>query len=805
MSHPAIQKLFNLFKVKRHWPWALLFLAGCASVSITHFDPLESLYGKASVKNRFVASHSDLGQQYLEDIQPIMESRCVVCHGCYDAPCQLKLSSPDGIDRGASLDKVYDGTRLLALEPTRLGIDANSTFEWRLKGFHPVLNERSQTPQINLQASLMYRFLEQKQNHPLPGNKLLGDEFKLGTQRQDQCSTLEQFDEFAQDNPLSGMPYGLPALNKQEHKKVVSWLKSGAAMSFKPELEKTYLDKIKTWETFLNQDGFKHQLAARYIYEHTYLANFYFSELAPKNKQGKLAPKEYFRLVRSATPPGFAINPINTRRPYNDPEVSRVYYRLQRVEESILNKTHMPYELSAEKLKWMQDLFITPDYEIETLPSYEPEVAANPFIAFHDLPVTSRYRFMLEEAQFIIQGFIKGPVCRGQIALNVIDDHFWVFFTNPENQTEKLADFLAKQSSNLTLPGEKQSNATIVKNWVELSLAHNKYLTNKQAFDSEHIAPQTQDLNVIWDGYGHNDNAALTIFRHFDSSTVLKGLVGQEPKTAWVIDYPLLERIHYLLVAEFDVFGNVGHQLNTRLYMDFLRMEGEANFLGLLPAQERKKLWQHWYRNSDEQVKEFIFGPKVNLEQDSNIQYQSDNPKTEVLNLLKNKLGKLAKSKYNLEYSKGALNQQHAKLAALQTTPALAASIMPEIGILSVQGKHGLKLYTLLRNSGHSNIDSLLFEDNNRLPEEDYLTITAGIAGPYPAAFWHIKESQILSFIKAVVSLKTEKDYELLMDKYAIRRTNPDFWQHSDKVHAQFKQDEPLESGLLDYNRLENR
>ncbi len=59
------------------------------------------------------------------------------------------------------------------------------------------------------------------------------------------------------------------------------------------------------------------------------------------------------------------------------------------------------------------------------------------------------------------------------------------------------------------------------------------------------------------------------------------------PKTAWVIDYSLLERIHYLLVAGFDVFGNVAHQLETRLYMDFLRMEGEQNFLFFLPPDER--------------------------------------------------------------------------------------------------------------------------------------------------------------------------------------------------------------------------
>ena len=42
------------------------------------------------------------------------------------------------------------------------------------------------------------------------------------------------------------------------------------------------------------------------------------------------------------------------------------------------------------------------------------------------LPVRSRYRFMLEEAQFTLMGFIKGPVCRGQVALDVIEDRFWI-------------------------------------------------------------------------------------------------------------------------------------------------------------------------------------------------------------------------------------------------------------------------------------------------------------------------------------------------------------------------------------------
>ena len=63
------------------------------------------------------------------------------------------------------------------------------------------------------------------------------------------------------------------------------------------------------------------------------------------------------------------------------------------------------------------------------LPSWEPLIASNPFKAFKDIPPRSRYEFLLDDARYFIEGFIKGPVCRGMIALNVIEDQFWVAFS----------------------------------------------------------------------------------------------------------------------------------------------------------------------------------------------------------------------------------------------------------------------------------------------------------------------------------------------------------------------------------------
>jgi len=39
----------------------------------------------------------------------------------------------------------------------------------------------------------------------------------------------------------------------------------------------------------------------------------------------------------------------------------------------------------------------------------------------------------------------------------------------------------------------------------------------------------------------------------------------------------------------------------------------------------------------------------------------------------------------------------------------------------------------------------------------------------------------------------------------AARRTSGDFWSHSDRLHQAYRRAAPIDSGLFDDNRLENR
>src|SRR5262252_5180920 len=104
-----------------------LVLIGCAAVVRNHLD---SFYGPADPQ-RYASPAPDPGNTW-QSAKQVFDRRCVLCHACYDAPCQLNLASFEGIARGGNKANVY-ATRLRADEPTRLFSDAHFPAEWRKK------------------------------------------------------------------------------------------------------------------------------------------------------------------------------------------------------------------------------------------------------------------------------------------------------------------------------------------------------------------------------------------------------------------------------------------------------------------------------------------------------------------------------------------------------------------------------------------------------------------------------------------------------------------------------------------------
>jgi hypothetical protein len=96
---------------------------------------------------------------FLDEVKPVLDSRCVVCHSCYNAACQLKMSSFEGLDRGGSQEAVYSSARLSPQAPTRLFVDAQTTEQWRGLGFHSVTASTGEGPE---DKSIMAYFLDAK-------------------------------------------------------------------------------------------------------------------------------------------------------------------------------------------------------------------------------------------------------------------------------------------------------------------------------------------------------------------------------------------------------------------------------------------------------------------------------------------------------------------------------------------------------------------------------------------------------------------------------------------------------------------
>lgn len=239
----------------------------------------------------------------------------------------------------------------------------------------------------------------------------------------------------------------MPELSNSEHDLLVTWLEKGAQTSDIAPLSQDEKRNIAQWEYFFNGDSFKQQLTSRYLYEHLFLNHLYF----PSDPD----TLRFFKLVRSATPPGEEIALIATRRPYDDPNVDRVYYRITPVRSTIVDKTHMPYLLDQARFnKWDQ-------------------------------------------------WFIKGPVCRGQLALNVINDHFWVFFVDPQTADNPKDELFALLRNHI---GSNISQRYDVTNSKLMNTSHTllKTIDTIQGSGLQHL-PQIITVKIIADADNHSE------------------------------------------------------------------------------------------------------------------------------------------------------------------------------------------------------------------------------------------------------------------------------------------------------------
>lgn len=734
---------------------------------------------------------------YTRDIQPIFTEKCVACHACYDSACQLNLGSGEGAARGASKIPVYDGERSKAQTPTRLFYDASGKHAWQGMGFYSVLDAQGS------QAALMARMLELGHKTPLQPNAKLPEDIVLGLNRENMCAQPVEFDGYAKAHPREGMPLAVTGLTDQQYQTLQRWLASGAPIDeqgLAPSAKEAM--QVLQWENLLNAPGARESLVARWLFEHWFLAHIYF-------EGGE--PGHFFQWVRSRTPSGQPIDLINTRRPNDDPG-TQVYYRLWPVQGVIVHKTHITYPLSAAKMARVKTLFYSGDYQVSALPGYGPGRRANPFETFEAIPAKARYQFMLDNAEYFVRTFIRGPVCRGQIATDVIRDNFWALFQAPEHDLY-ITDpaYRGQATPLLAMPGQNDDVGSVLSLWLAYRDKRNEYEILRR--DSYADAPPPS-WSTLWAG---NDNALLSIFRHFDSASVTKGLIGEVPQTMWLFDYPLLERTYYQLAVNFDVFGNVSHQAQTRLYFDLIRNGAEQNFLRLMPAGTREDFLDDWYQNSGK-FKMWLDYESIDDDKASALTLDEKDPKRDFANQLLSRYGDLNARPDPINRCDGAycsrpnidpaLQNAEQALSRLVSRPAAGMRVidlLPEATMLRIQAPSGKRVfYSMLRNRAHSNVAFLLGESLRYQPGLDTLTIYPGVLSSYPNFMFNIPAEQVPAFVAEMENAKDAHRFEKIVERWGIRRSHPQFWQYFHDQTQYILETDPKEAGVLDMNRYEN-
>jgi len=721
----------------------------------------------------------------------------------------LKLSSAEGVLRGATKKPVYDAARLKAMAPTRLGIDAATAAEWREKGFYSAFNDQGGPLHNNLEYSLLYNMIKLGRDHPLAENDTVPEDIELGLSRKNSCPRPDEFDDYAQQKPLQGMPLAMAGLEAAEYQTLRQWILEGAVIDQGPVILTPQEQlQVNQWETFFNLPGLKNRLVSRYLYEHLFLAHLYFENTDPES---------FFELVRSSTPSGEPVRVIPTVRPDEDPG-QPFFYRLRKIDSTIVHKTHITYPLSDAKLAYWRELFLVPDWDIEQLPAYTQGNAVNPFLTFAAIPARARYRFLLDSAHYFVMTFIRGPVCRGQVATDVIDDQFFVLFQDPDADLSVTdPSYLARIQPYLKLTPINERVVQLLPNWELRKHDRDQYIRLRGAA-YRNRQPKGPSLQDIWDGGdGGNDNAALTVFRNFDNAMVSKGFVGAIPKTLWVMDFPMLEQTYYELVVNYNVFGSAAHQAETRLYFDLIRSGGENNFLHFMPADVRTAMRESWYRSKRGAKKVLDDYVVVNEDLPVQIDYRSSDPKSEFVTRVSARLGpqtvppdvlnRCARPPCYRAAATTAQRQVEAVLQTLTSTPASDAAMkfvdfMPDVSFVRVNVGNPDKdlAYTLIRNKAHTNVALLLNEEKRREPEKDTLTAYGGLLGSYPNFIFSVPLDRIGEFAADLTSVQTREQFTEVVGRYGFSRTNPAIWTNFQWFVDYMRRTRPIQ-GVYDLNR----
>jgi hypothetical protein len=728
---------------------------------------------------------------YVADIQPIFNRRCIACHGCLGSPCNVKLDSFRGVERGGFGVNPYSSH--IDASP-RVDMDlVQTTAEWRQRGFYPIL-AREGASSSRLDSSLLYKMVEAGYQHNQPGFSREAVTPLYARRYEHHCpATPAALDAHLKANPAAGMPFGLPAVSAADLEKLAAWVANGSPGPTPADLAKAgaVADKaaVALWENFFNDPEPRHRLVARYIFDHVYQASIVLDE----------SPGDFFRLVRSSTPPGdnAPAQVIDTPLPYDNPfsyaGVDRFWYRLQKVATPRVQKNHFVWRLNRRTAAHLAELFFGRAWD-ETQDMNPPWGVGNPFRVFRAIPAEARSRFLLENAEVIVGGITYGPVCLGQTATYAVKDHFWVYFLDPRDDPSVQDPKLGLDTWSDMMDHFPIGNAE----YAEAYARAQKKLT-----------PDGLTIASVWNGERRNPNAWLTVLRHETNVSVMKGRQGGVPRSQWLVGYSGLERLYYDTVASYKYWqGDLG-KLETLVFFNFLRQEMEDNFLLLLPQKDREPLRQSWAQGGFGALGRFLvpFGDR-NLP-GGNAADQPQ-PLLDVVDRLQAHMGPAVsgpadafnprvKPKISLDEPIRSYERFARAVSLLtETTAYKFPRFLPSVVLLRLSHGGESRVYSLIANRVYKTQFDLFFQNGEALPDEDTMSVYPTIVGGFPNLFIDLDLAAAPAFLRELRAVETLEGWAALRERYAVRRNSARFWPMLDWFNDWNFSRRGAEAGYLD-------
>lgn len=744
-----------------------------------------------------------LAPDYVKEVQPIFNRRCIACHGCLGSPCNLKLDSFRGADRGAFGLNPYS-VHFDAYPRTEMDL-VPTTADWRKRGFYPVL-QRSGSAQDRLSQSVLYRIVAAGMQHNQPGfsREALAPLYRKRYDHQCPAST-EALDVYLKANPAAGMPFGMPALSQQDFQTLESWVAAGAPGPSEKQLQKAAEvadpGAVARWEAFFNDPDPRSQLVSRFIFDHVFLASIALKE----------SPGDLFRLIRSKTPPTRTVKGddgierevpvppeiIPTGLPYDNPYtyagVDRFWYRLEKITTPIAQKNHFVWRLDDSHIAHLRELFLKPEWD----PAGQldpPWGIGNPFQVFRAIPAESRARFLLENSQVVASGVIYGPVCLGQTATYAVKDQFWVYFLDPRYDVSVKDPDLGLKTWDTFMAHSPIGDA-------EYEQAYGNALAK--------LTPAGFPIEAIWKGDGKDPNAWLTVLRHETNVSILHGRQGGFPRTQWLMSYSGFERLYYDTVASFKYWEGDAPKLSTLAFFNYLRQENEDNFLLLLPAVERRPIRALWSQGLAGAIGRAVV-PFAGADQPTAVQTDPQNPLVSLEARIQEHLGEaisgppdhlnpMEKPQVSLDAPIPDYDQWEKAVSTLTATTAYRfPRFLPSVILLKLDHGSHSRVYSLIANRAYKTQFDLLFQNGEELPDDDTMSVYPTVIGGFPNLFLEMSLKNAPEFLRGLRDAQTRDDWNRLRERFAVARNSAGFWATYDWLNAWNVQHRHDDAGWLD-------